>query len=59
MLVPQRKSPSHALLKDLQFSGKVKHLERRPCTTQVPPPQESLLQELSAMTETRTAYFPP
>ena len=27
MLVPRRKSPSHALLKELLFSGEMKHLE--------------------------------
>ena len=54
-LVPRRKSHSHALLKEQLFSGEMKNLERRPCTTRVPPPQGSLLQKLSAMTEARTA----
>ena len=50
MLVSLRKSPSHALLKELFFSGEMKHLERRPCTTQVhhSPWGMSLGQKLSA-----------
>ena len=58
MLVPQRKSPSHALLKELHFSGEMKHLERGPCTTRVPPPGETSEQKLWAMMETIVAWFP-
>ena len=37
----------------------MKHLERRPCTTQLHPPGENLEQKLSAMTVTKVAWFPP
>ena len=58
MLVSQRKLHSHVLLKELLFSGEMKHLERRPCTTQVhhSPWGMSLGQKLSATT--KVAWFP-
>ena len=56
MLVLRRKSPSHALLKLLLFSGETKNLEKRLCTTWVPPPGETSEQKLWATS--RTAWFP-
>ena len=58
MLVSQRKSPSHALLKEALFGGETKHLEKELCTTHLHPTGESSEQKLSAMTETKVAWFP-
>ena len=58
MHVPRRKSPSHALLEGMLFSGEMENLERSQCTLEVHLPGGTFKQLLSAITEARIAWFP-
>ena len=59
ILVPQRKSPSHALLEGMLFSGGMKDLERSQYTIKVHLLGGTFEQQLRAITEARIAWFHP